>query len=79
MEQVNIHEAKTHLSRLVDRVAAGAEIVIAKAGKPLAKLVPYASGKPERKFGLMKGKIRISKDFDAPLPDDLLDAFEGRK
>jgi len=41
--------------------------------------VPYASGKPERKFGLMKGKIRISKDFDAPLPDDLLDAFEGRK
>jgi prevent-host-death family protein len=79
MEQVNIHEAKTNLSRLVDQVAAGAEIVIAKAGKPLAKLVPYEPRKPKRTPGLMKGKIRIAKDFDAPLPDDLLDAFEGGK
>ncbi|MGH8726876.1 MAG: type II toxin-antitoxin system Phd/YefM family antitoxin [Burkholderiales bacterium] len=79
MEQVNIHEAKTHLSRLVDQVAAGAEIVIAKAGKPLAKLVPYEPAKPKRQFGLYKGKIKIAKDFDAPLPDDLLDLFEGGK
>jgi prevent-host-death family protein len=79
MEQVNIHEAKTHLSRLVDRAAAGAEIVIAKAGKPLAKLVPYAPVKPKRQFGLYKGKIQIADDFDAPLPDDLLDLFEGKK
>lgn len=79
MEQVNIHEAKTNLSRLVDRVAAGAEIVIAKAGKPLARLVPYEPVKPKRQFGLYKGKIKIAKDFDAPLPDDLLDLFEGGK
>lgn len=78
MEQVNIHEAKTNLSRLVDRVAAGEEIVIAKAGKPLAKLVPYSSEKPMRKAGLLKGKIKIADDFDAPLPDELLDLFEGK-
>jgi prevent-host-death family protein len=77
MEQVNIHEAKTNLSRLVDRVAAGAEIVIAKAGKPLAKLVPYTSGK--RKAGLLKGQIKIADDFDAPLSDELLDLFERKK
>ncbi|MGH8717971.1 MAG: type II toxin-antitoxin system Phd/YefM family antitoxin [Burkholderiales bacterium] len=79
MEQVNIHEAKTNLSRLVDRVAAGAEIVIAKAGKPLAKLVPYEPAKPKRKPGFLKGKIKVAEDFDAPLPNDLLDAFEGGK
>ena len=78
MEQVNIHEAKTNLSRLVDRVAAGAEIVIAKAGKPLAKLVPYASERPKRKAGALKGKIKIADDFDAPLSDELLDLFEGK-
>lgn len=76
--QVNIHEAKTHLSRLVDQVAAGAEIVIAKAGKPMARLVPLAPPRPLRKFGVLKGKIEIADDFDAPLPDDLLDLFEGR-
>ena len=79
MEQVNIHEAKTNLSRLVDRVAAGAEIVIAKAGKPLAKLVPYKADKPKRTPGLYKGQIKIAPDFDAPLPDDILDAFEGKE
>ncbi len=79
MEQVNIHEAKTNLSRLVDRVAAGAEIVIAKAGKPLARLVPYEAAKPKRKPGFLKGKIKVAEDFDAPLPNDLLDAFEGGK
>ena len=77
MEKVNIHEAKTNLSRLVDEVTAGAEIVIAKAGKPVAKLVPIGRSRV-RKPGFLKGRIRIAADFDAPLPSELLDAFEGR-
>ena len=78
MDMINIHDAKTQLSRLVERASAGEEIIIARAGKPVARLVPLEkSGKP-RKPGLLKGKIWISKDFDAPLPDDLLDLFEGR-
>ena len=76
-EQVNIHDAKTHLSRLLQRVVAGEEIVIAKAGKPVAKIVPYAESVVDRVPGTAKGKIWIAEDFDAPLPDDLLDAFEG--
>ena len=76
--EVNIHEAKTNLSRLLDRVAEGGEVVIAKAGKPVAKLVPIAPAKRVRKPGFLKGKIKIAADFDAPLPPDLLDAFEGR-
>jgi prevent-host-death family protein len=76
---VNIHDAKTNLSRLVDEVAGGAEIVIAKAGKPVAKLVPLAKPRPERKPGFLKGKLRIPDDFDAPLPDEVLKAFEGRR
>jgi prevent-host-death family protein len=77
MEKVNIHEAKTNFSRLVDEVAGGAEIVIAKAGKPVAKLVPIGrSG--VRKPGFLKGRIKIAADFDAPLPAELLEAFEGR-
>lgn len=75
---VNIHEAKTHLSRLVDEVSAGKELVIAKAGKPMAKLVPIKAVKPKRKPGFLKGKIKISQDFDAPLPEDLLAVWEGR-
>jgi prevent-host-death family protein len=62
--QVNIHEAKTHLSRLVERAAAGEEVVIAKAGKPLIKLVPYKSAIPVRRPGSMKGKIKILPGFD---------------
>ncbi|MBT9614338.1 MAG: type II toxin-antitoxin system Phd/YefM family antitoxin [Burkholderiales bacterium] len=75
---MNIHEAKTHLSRLVDEVSAGEELTIAKAGKPLARLVPIKLAKQVRKPGFLKGKIRIANDFDAPLPGDLLDAFEGK-
>ena len=76
--QVNIYEAKTRLSELVDQASRGETVIIAKAGTPLAKLVPLA-GAAKRKlvFGLMKGKIRIADDFDAPLPDDILAAFEG--
>lgn len=79
MPTVNIHAAKTHLSRLIDEAAAGDEIIIARAGKPVARLVPLTTPqeKPKRVLGILAGQIRISEDFDAPLPDDLLDAFEG--
>ncbi|HEX3735540.1 MAG TPA: type II toxin-antitoxin system Phd/YefM family antitoxin [Solirubrobacterales bacterium] len=67
LEQVNMHEAKTHLSRLVERVEAGAEIVINRAGTPAAKLVPVEEKKPgPRKLGGWKGKVWISPDFDEP-------------
>lgn len=76
MSQVNIHEAKTQLSRLVKEAAKGKEIVIAIAGKPAARLVPLeAAPTKRRKPGRLKGKIRIADDFDAPLPDDLLEQF----
>jgi prevent-host-death family protein len=77
--QVNIYEAKTRLSELVDQASQGETIIIAKAGTPLAKLVPLHHG-PKRKikFGLMKGEIEIADDFDDPLPEDVLAAFEGR-
>lgn len=78
MQSVNIHEAKTHFSKLIESVQAGEEVIIAKAGKPAAKLVPFTSGKPLGiRFGLLKGEIAIAIDFDAPLPDDLQCAFEG--
>lgn len=77
METVNLYEAKTQLSRLVERAAAGEEIVIAKAGRPLARLVPMASRTAPRTLGLLAGKVRIGPDFDAPLPDDLAAAFAG--
>ena len=78
MHSVNIHEAKTHFSKLVDAAMAGEEIVIAKAGKPAAKLVAFTSGGHRGiRFGLMKGEIQIAPDFDAPLPEDVLRAFEG--
>lgn len=78
MEQVNIHQAKTHLSKLVEKVLDGQEIIISKAGKPVAKLVPFNQGASSRKLGLMKGKIRMSADFDAPLPESIIEEFEGQ-
>jgi prevent-host-death family protein len=78
MHHVNIHEAKTHFSKLVDAAMAGKEIVIAKAGKPAAKLVPYCT--ETRKaihFGVMKGEIELAADFDAPSPDEIVADFEG--
>jgi len=77
MQTVNIHEAKTQFSKLIEAVGLGKEIMIAKAGKPAAMLVPVPPQKNVRKPGAMKGKIRIANDFDAPLPDDLQAAFEG--
>jgi prevent-host-death family protein len=79
MRTVNIHAAKTHLSRLVDDAAQGEEIVIAKAGKPVARLVALTDSRPPRRLGGLRAKIKIPEDFDAPLPDDILDAFEGRE
>ncbi|GJG86982.1 hypothetical protein tb265_21630 [Gemmatimonadetes bacterium T265] len=78
---LNLYEAKTHLSDLVDRAAAGEEIVIAKAGTPMARLVPLpAPDKPPlRKPGLLKGKIWVADDFDDPLPPDIQDALEDPK
>ena len=77
MKTVNIHEAKTHLSRLAEEVAGGEEIIVTKAGRPMMKLVPIAKSIKQRKLGMLKGKMRIAKDFDAPLPDELMDALKG--
>ncbi|MBW1800700.1 MAG: type II toxin-antitoxin system Phd/YefM family antitoxin [Deltaproteobacteria bacterium] len=74
----NLYEAKTHLSQLVDRAAKGEEILIAKAGLPLAKLVPLPKRKAKRKPGGWEGKIYIADNFDDPLPPYLQSALEGR-
>ena len=79
MRTVNIHTAKTHLSRLLNEVAGGEEVVIAKAGKRVARLVPLEPLCEPRKPGLMRGKIWISDDFDDPLPDEIMAAFRGER
>lgn len=71
----NVHDARTHLSRLLDRVAEGEEVIIAKSGRPVAKLVRVAF--EPRKPGRLKGRIRIGPDFDEPLPEEILTAFRG--
>jgi prevent-host-death family protein len=76
MASVNIHEAKTHFSRLLERVATGEEVVIAKAGKPVARLVPYGQRPSRRVAGEDVSTVVIADDFDAPLADDLLSEFE---
>jgi prevent-host-death family protein len=78
MKTVNLHAAKTHLSRLVDEAVAGQEVVIAKAGRPMVRLVPVRTGR-RTGFGELKGRIAIAGDFDAPLPDDLLRAFGAKR
>jgi prevent-host-death family protein len=72
---VNMHEAKTHLSRLIQRVEAGEEIVIGRSGKPVAKLVPYQEERVQRRPGALKGKIWIADDFDDDLPAEVLESF----
>jgi prevent-host-death family protein len=76
MTVVNIHQAKTHLSRLLERVAAGEEIIIAKANRPIARLVPVEQPVVQRVPGTGAGEIWIADDFNAPLPDDVLDDFD---
>jgi prevent-host-death family protein len=76
MEALNVHEAKTHLSRLLERVERGEEIIIARNNVPIARLVPHRS--IPREPGRLKGRLRISDDFDAPLPPEIQAAFDGR-
>ncbi len=78
MQTVDIHAAKTHLSRLIEAVAAGEEVVIAKAGKPVARLVPIEAAAARRRLGSLAGQFHVPDDFDDPLPNEILDAFEGR-
>ena len=78
MNTVNIHAAKTHLSRLIDEVAEGEEVVIAKAGRPVARLVPIGKAPSRRTLGSLAGRLTVPRDFDAPLPDEILAAFEER-
>ena len=75
LESVNVHEAKTHLSRLLERVERGEEIVIARAGRPVARLVPVAPKADKRPIGLYKGQIWMSDDFDEPLPWQIFPGF----
>ena len=74
--EINVHEAKTHFSKLLRRVAAGEEIIISKAGEPVAKIVPIA-GRARRRFGIDRGVFEVPDDFDAPLSEPVLDTFES--
>jgi prevent-host-death family protein len=74
VKSVNVHEAKTHLSRLLERVERGEEVIISRAGTPVAKLVAVPAAK--RVLGADRGRVRIAPDFDAPLPDEILADFE---
>jgi len=78
MKQVNVYEAKTRLSALLDEVSKGATFVIAKSGKPVARLCPIEPRKRRKsRIGFMKGKIKFAPDFDAPLPEEIIKLFEG--
>jgi prevent-host-death family protein len=76
---VNVYAAKTNLSRLLDRAARGEEVVITRNGRPVARLVAMGGARKPRKLGALKGRIRVRKDFDAPLPPELIAAFEGNE
>jgi len=73
----NVQEAKAQLSKLLQEVDSGIEVIIAKAGKPMARISRIEESKPKIRFGVLKGKVKVFDDFDAPLPDDLLSEFEG--
>ena len=76
MTEVNVHQAKTQLSRLLHRVEAGEEVVIARAGKPIARLVPVQRDSSDRPLGIDAGLVRIAPDFDAPLPEEIQADFD---
>lgn len=78
MRTINIRDAKTHLSRLVDDASAGEEILLAKAGKPVARLGPLKAARKPRRLGVLAGRFTVPDDFDAPLPEDALADFERR-
>ncbi|MEX0834213.1 MAG: type II toxin-antitoxin system Phd/YefM family antitoxin [Actinomycetota bacterium] len=75
-DPINVHEAKTHFSKLIERVLLGEEVTVAKAGRPVAKLVPVAPELPKREPGSARGDVWMSTDFDAPLPKELQQTFE---
>ena len=77
MTIVNIYDAKTQLSRLIEEAAAGNDVVIARGGKPVARLTRLGAPKRKLKFGVLKGRIKVAEDFDAPLPGSVLAQFEG--
>lgn len=79
MSKVDIHQAKANFSRYIEEVAQGKEIIITKAGKPVARLAPLAVAKVPRKLGLLDGKARIPDNFNEPLPDKVLAEFFGGK
>ena len=78
MASVNIYDAKTRLSQLVDKAAAGEDVVVSRNGKPLVRITALVAEKRPVKFGVLKGKVKIAGDFDAPLPKEVLADFEGR-
>jgi prevent-host-death family protein len=78
MDTVNIYEAKTRFSQLVDQVVAGEDVVVSRNGKPLVRITRLDETRRPIKFGVLKGKVKVAKDFDAPLPADVLARFEGR-
>ena len=77
-QTLNINEVKAQLSQLVEAVATGSEVIISKRGKPIARLTRIEGGKPKIRFGILKGKVKMAADFDAPLPDEILSEFEGK-
>ncbi len=77
LSTVDVHEAKTHLSRLLVRVEAGEEIVIARSGRPVARLVAYRGARPVRRFGALKDHLTVDDSFFDPLPESELAAWEG--
>jgi prevent-host-death family protein len=78
MGAVNIYEAKTKLSQLVDRAAAGDDVVVSRNGKPLVVITKLEGRRRPIRFGVLKGKVKIAPDFDAPLPDEVVAGFDGR-
>ena len=77
MVQINIHEAKTHLSRMLERVERGEDVIIARAGRPVARLVPFEEPRRSRRLGRDAGLFVVPDDFDDPLPEDVLRTFES--
>ena len=78
MSIINIYEAKTQLSKLVEQAAAGNDVIIARGGKPVARLTQLENRPRKIRFGLLKGKVKVAKDFDAPLPEEILGQFLRR-
>ena len=78
MSKINIHDAKTNLSRLIEKAAKGDEVIISRAGEPVARLVPIKTAAARRRKGLLKNKIKIRPGFYKPLPEETIAAFEGK-